>query len=80
MQERLNAEQKQVVTALTDVYEKAIENYRIQGKFDVILHSDEALSYDPASDIITQVLKEMDSMPIEFTPTKPETPAEKPAD
>ena len=80
MQQRLNAEQQQVVTALTDAYKNAMENCRSKGRFDIVLPSDVALSYDPAVDITAQVLKEMDSTPVEFKSLKPETPAEEPAE
>ena len=79
MQQRLNAEQQQVVTALTDAYKKAMDNCRAKGKFDLIIPSDAALSYDPQIDLTQQVLEEMNAMPLEFTPIKPEAPAEKPA-
>ena len=79
MQQRLNAEQQQVVTALTDAYKKAMDNCRTKGKFDLIIPSEAALSYDPAIDVTQKVLDEMNAMPIEFTPIKPEAPAEKPA-
>ncbi|MCC8193661.1 MAG: OmpH family outer membrane protein [Deltaproteobacteria bacterium] len=80
MQQRLNAEQQQVVTALTDAYKTAMENCRVKGKFDVIIPSEAALAHDPQIDITKQVLDEMNAMPIEFTPIKPEAPADQPAD
>ncbi len=72
MQQRLNAEQQQVVTLLTDAYKKAIENSRLKGKYDIVIPSEAALSYDPKVDITQQVLSEMNAMPVEFTPIKPE--------
>lgn len=79
MQQRLNAEQQQVVTALTDAYKKAMENCRTKGKFDLIIPSEAALAYDPQIDVTQKVLDEMNALPIEFKPIKPESPAEKPA-
>lgn len=80
LQQRLNAEQQQVVTVLTDAYKNAMENCRAKGKFDIIVPSDVALSYDPTVDITSQVLKEMDATPAEFKPLQPETPVENPAE
>ncbi len=75
LQQRLNAEQQQVVTALAEAYKQAMENCRTKGKFDLIIPAEAALSYDPQVDITKQVLDEMNTLPIEFTPITPEGPA-----
>ena len=79
MQQRLNAEQQQVVSKLTEAYQKAMENCRTKGKFDLIVPSDAALSFDPQIDITARVLEEMNATPVEFSPIKPETPTDQPA-
>lgn len=80
MQQRLNAEQQQVVAKLTDAYKQAMDICRTKGNYEIILPTDVALSYAPSADITAQVIQEMNTMSVEFTPIKPETPAENPAE
>jgi len=77
MQQRLNAEQQQVINTLTTAYQKAMETCRAKGKYDVIIPAEAALANDPQIDITKQVLAEMDAMPLEFKPLQSEAPAEK---
>ena len=79
MQQRLNAEQQQVVTVLSESYKKAMDACRAKGKYDIIIHPEAALSYDPQIDITKQVIDEMNAMTYEFKPIVPETPSETPA-
>lgn len=77
IQQRFNAEQQQVVNALTEAYKTALDNCRTKFKYDIIMSSELALAHDPAIDITDKVMEEMNALPIEFKPvTADETPAE----
>lgn len=81
IQQRFNAEQQQVVNALTEAYKTALENCRAKFKYDIIVSSELALSHDPAIDVTEKVMEEMNKLPIEFKPVTPdETPAENSAE
>lgn len=80
VQQRFNAEQQQVVTALSEAYKKALDACRAKYNVDVILTSEVALSYDASVDFTQKVMEEMNAQPLEFTSLKDEAPVEaKPA-
>ena len=81
LQQRFTAEQQQVAIAMTNASKKAMETCRVKGKFDMVLPAEIALSHAPELDITKQVVEEMNTIPVEFTPIAPENPAptEKPA-
>lgn len=76
-QQRMGAEQQNVLTQLNDVAQRAMDNYRTQNKLQVILGSEAALSFDKAVDVTTGVIAEMNKQKVEFKATQPE--AAKPA-
>ncbi len=77
IQQRFSAEQQQVITTLSDLYKKALENCRSKYKIDLIFASDTALSYDKSVDMTDKVLEEMNALPVEFKPMNAENaPAE----
>lgn len=78
MQQRLNAEQQNVVNVLTEAYKNALDSCRTKGKFDLVVPQDVALSFDPQVDITSKVMAEMDAAPVEFNLLKPETATEQP--
>ncbi len=79
IQQRFNAEQQQVITTLSDLYKKALENCRTKYKIDLIFASDTALSYDKNVDVTDKVLEEMNALPVEFKPLNAENAAKEPA-
>lgn len=72
-QQRFNAEQQQVVTALSDAYRKALEICRTKYNLDIILSTEAALSYASTVDVTEKVMQEMNAQPLEFKPITPET-------
>lgn len=79
IQQRFNAEQQQVVNALSDAYRKALENCRAKYNLDIIMTSEVSLSHAPEIDMTQKVTEEMNAIPLEFAPLAAETPAETPA-
>ena len=76
LQQRLNAEQQQVITAITDAMKKAMDNVRAKMKLDLLLPSEVALSNDPQIDVTQKVIDEMNAIQVEFSPLLPEKPIE----
>lgn len=76
LQQRLNAEQQQVVTVLSEMYNKALENCRAKYKVDIIIPTEAALSFSPDVDLTQKVMQEMNAMPVSFTPLTAEQPGE----
>lgn len=66
IQQRFNAEQQQVINALTEAYKQALENCRIKFKYDVIITSETAAAFDPAVDVTEKVAEEMSALPLDF--------------
>ena len=82
IQQRLNAEQQQVVTVWSDAYKKALEQCRQKYHISAFFPADVILSGDPALDLTEKVLEEMNTIPVTFTPLKEEAaqaPAPAPA-
>ncbi|CAK7066912.1 MAG: hypothetical protein DELT_01680 [Desulfovibrio sp.] len=79
LQQRLNAEQQQVVTALSEMYNKALELCREKYKLDVIIPTEATLSFSPDVDMTKKVMEEMNAMPVSFTPLTAEQPADQSA-
>lgn len=76
LQQRLNAEQQQVVTVLSEMYNKALENCRNKFKVDIIIPAEVALSHSPDVDLTQKVMEEMNAMPVSFSPLTAEQPAQ----
>jgi Skp family chaperone for outer membrane proteins len=79
VQQRFNAEQQQVLNAISQVYKQALDNCRAKLGLDLILPGEAALSYAPALDVTGKVTDEMNSLPLDFTPLQPDTTDAKPA-
>lgn len=74
LQQRLNAEQQQVITALTETMKTAMDNVRTKMKLDLLVPSEVSLSHDSRIDVTQKVIDEMNAIPVEFTPILPEKP------
>lgn len=72
LQQRLNAEQQQVITALSDAYKQAMDTVRAKQKLDIIIPNEAALSYDAKIDVTKQVMDEMSAINVEFKPLSTE--------
>lgn len=80
-QQRMGAEQQNVITLLNDATQRVMDAYRGQKKLDVILSSEAALSFSKAVDITADIIAELNKQKVEFKPVQPEetpTPEAKP--
>lgn len=77
-QQRINAEQQNVVSQLLDLTQRLVNNYRKTNGLSVVLGSDMAVAYDPALDVTTALLDEMNKQKVNFVSVsnpQPEAPA-----
>ncbi|MCL1985442.1 MAG: OmpH family outer membrane protein [Betaproteobacteria bacterium] len=87
-QQRISAEQQQVINTLNEAIQKALDACRVQKKLALIVGTDVALSHGPSADITDAVISEVNKAKVEFQPIEPEaevtapvtqpTPAEAP--
>lgn len=76
-QQRMGAEQQNVITLINDAAQRAMDSYRTQNKLQIIVGSESALSYDKAVDVTAGVIAELNKQKVEFKATQPEgKPAE----
>lgn len=77
-QQRINAEQQNVVSQLLDLTQRLVNNYRKANGLSVVLGTDVAVAYDPALDVTNALLDEMNKQKVNFVSvsnTQPEAPA-----
>ena len=74
-QQRISAEQQQVINALNDNIQKALDACRARKNLALILGTDAVLSYGPVADITQDVILEVNKYPLDFKPVDPD-PAE----
>jgi outer membrane protein len=78
-QQRISAEQQQVINTLNDAIQKALDACRAQKKLALIVGTDVVLSYGPAADITDAVISEVNKTQVEFKPIEPEAEVAAPA-
>ena len=71
-QQRISAEQQQVINTLNEAIQKALDACRVQQKLALIVGTDVVLSYGPAADITGAVITEVNKARVEFKPIEPE--------
>ena len=71
-QQRINAEQQQVINTLNEAIQKALDACRVQRNVAMIVGTDVVLSYGPAVDITAAVISEVNKTKVEFKPIEPE--------
>lgn len=71
-QQRIGAEQQQVINVLNDTIQKALNTCREQKKLALILGTDAVLSFGPAVDITSLVIAEVNKNSVTFKPVEPE--------
>jgi outer membrane protein len=71
-QQRISAEQQQVINTLNDAIQKALDACRAQKKLALIVGTDVVLSYGAAADITNAVIAEVNKTKVEFKPIEPE--------
>lgn len=77
-QQRINAEQQNVVSQLLDLTQRLVNNYRKANGLSVVLGTDVAMAYDPALDVTNALLDEMNKQKVNFVSVsnpQPEAPA-----
>ena len=77
-QQRINAEQQNVVSQLLDLTQRLVNNYRKPNGLSVVLGTDVAVAYDPALDVTNALLDEMNKQKVNFVSVsnpQPEAPA-----
>ncbi|MDR0238860.1 MAG: OmpH family outer membrane protein [Deltaproteobacteria bacterium] len=71
-QQRISAEQQQVINTLNDAIQKALDACRVQKKLALIVGTDVVLSYGPAADITGTVIGEVNKITVKFKTIEPE--------
>ncbi|MEG2172329.1 MAG: OmpH family outer membrane protein [Desulfovibrionaceae bacterium] len=74
-QQRMGAEQQNVVTLLNDATQRVLDTFRQQKKLSVILSQEATLSFDKAVDVTAEVIAELNKQKVEFKAVMPEAPA-----
>lgn len=74
-QQRMGAEQQNVVTLLNDATQRVLDSFRQQKKLSVILSQEATLSFDKAVDVTAEVIAELNKQKLEFKPVVPEAAA-----
>ena len=77
-QQRINAEQQNVVSQLLDLTQRLVNNYRKANGLSVVLGTDVAVAYDPALDVTNALLDEMNKQKVNCVSVsnpQPEAPA-----
>jgi outer membrane protein len=78
-QQRMQAEQQNVVTLLYDAIQRVMNAYRERNGYELILNAEVAAAFSPALDVTTAVIAEVNKQKVEFKPIAREaaTPGEK---
>ena len=71
-QQRISAEQQQVINTLNEAIQKALDACRVQKKLALIVGTDMVLSYSSTADITKAVIGEVNKVKVEFKPIEPE--------
>lgn len=67
-QQVVSVEQQKVVEGLNAQIQEVLEAYRKQKGLTVILNSESALVYAPATDVTQEILTRLDAQPLDFKP------------
>ncbi|MGE9984684.1 OmpH family outer membrane protein [Desulfovibrio sp. SGI.169] len=79
-QQRMQAEQQNVVNLLYDAIQRVINTYREQQGYDVILSAEVAVAFNPGADVTAAVIAEVNKQKIDFRPLpEPAAPEAAPA-
>jgi outer membrane protein len=71
-QQRIGAEQQQVISVLNEAIQKALDACRSRRNLSLILGTDAVLSYGPAADITDTVIAEVNKSDVSFKPIEPD--------
>ncbi len=74
-QQRMQAEQQNVVNLLYDAVQRTVNAYREQKGYDVILNTEGAASFNPKVDVTTALIAEVNKQKLDFKPVAAATAA-----
>lgn len=74
-QQRMQAEQQNVVNLLYDAVQRTVNAYREQKGYDVILSTEGAASFNPKVDVTTALITEVNKQKLDFKPVAAGAPA-----
>ena len=75
-QQRMGAEQQNVITLLNDATQRTLDSYREQKNLEMILSSEAALSFGKSVDVTNDIIAELNKQKVEFKPIVPEAAKE----
>jgi outer membrane protein len=78
-QQRISAEQQQVINILNETIQKALDACRVQNKLALIVGTDVVLSYGSAADVTEAVISEVNKAQVDFKALEPEAEVATPA-
>ncbi len=79
LQQRMNAEQQNVMNIVNDLLQRTLDEYRNKNKLELIVSSEVTLSYDKSLDITSEVIAEMNKHKVEYKSVAPTPKAADPA-
>ena len=74
-QQRMQAEQQNVVNLLYDAVQRTVNAYREQKGYDVILSTEGAASFNPKVDVTSALIAEVNKQKLDFKPVAAGSPA-----
>lgn len=74
LQQRMGAEQQQVITVLNENLQRVLDSYREQKGLDLIVANEGVLSVNARADVTTDIVAELNKVQVSFKPIQPEAP------
>ncbi len=71
-QQRMNAEEQNVVNILNDLVQRTLDAHRAEKKYAIILGSESALSFDKSVDITSEVITAINTQKVTYKSIMPE--------
>ena len=65
-QQRITAEQQQVINTLQDEFKKVLEDYRVKNNLEIILAKDQVLAFDNTVNVTEPILAAMNALTIDY--------------
>lgn len=75
-QQRMGAEQQNVITLLNDATQRVLNEYRKEKNLEILLTSEAALSFDESVDVTNDIIAALNKRKVTFKPIVPETARE----
>lgn len=69
-QQVVNSEQQKVVERINELMQQALDAYRAQKSYAVIMNAEGLLSFDPQADVTDAIIVEMNRTKVAFEPVK----------